>query len=148
MTFEVTGISNHCWFYTSTNTFLGRSFFLLVSHLRLSQRKNDPVVGWLNRFVVITLYQQQPFGSTYIITFLHFQQIRWVKTCNLSHKFQASLICLKQSLDKVNSQTETIIRGRVTYWAAKIRTWYLQIQMCQLDWCSRPLDHLDFHRSI
>ena len=34
------------------------SFFLLVSHLRLGQRVDDPIVGWLNHFVVITLYQQ------------------------------------------------------------------------------------------
>ena len=34
-------------------------FFFLVSHLRRSQRIDDPVVGWLNLFIVITLYQQQ-----------------------------------------------------------------------------------------
>ena len=39
-------------------------FFLLVSHLRLSQWKDDIVVGWLIHFIVITLYQQQPNGST------------------------------------------------------------------------------------
>ena len=36
----------------------------LVSHLRLNQRKGETVVGWLNHFVVITLYQQQ--HSSYI----------------------------------------------------------------------------------
>ena len=34
-------------------------FFLLGSHLRLGQWKDDPVEGWLHHFVVITLYQQQ-----------------------------------------------------------------------------------------
>ena len=33
--------------------------FFLVSHLRLSQRIDDTVVGWLNHFIVITLYQNQ-----------------------------------------------------------------------------------------
>ena len=37
-------------------------FFLLVSHLRLSQRVDDTAVGWLNHFIVIALYQQQPSG--------------------------------------------------------------------------------------
>ena len=40
-------------------------FLLLVSLLMLSQRRNEPVVGWLNLFVVIKLNQQQPIGSTY-----------------------------------------------------------------------------------
>ena len=66
------------------NTFL--LLLLLVSHLRLSQRINDPVVEWLNLFDFITLYQQQPIGSTYKIAFLHFQHIRWVKTYNLRIK--------------------------------------------------------------
>ena len=70
------------------------NFFLLVSHLRLCQRRNDPVVGWLNLFVVIILYQQQPIGSTYKISFLNFQHIRRVETCNLSHKFQPSHGCI------------------------------------------------------
>ena len=38
-------------------------FLLLFSHLRLSQSMDDPVVGWLNHFFVITLSQQQPNGS-------------------------------------------------------------------------------------
>ena len=38
-------------------------FFLLISHLRLSQRINDPVVRWHKPFFVVTLYQQQPNSS-------------------------------------------------------------------------------------
>ena len=37
-------------------------FFFFFSHLRLSQKRNDPIVGGLNLFVVITLYQEQPIG--------------------------------------------------------------------------------------
>ena len=35
-------------------------FLLLVSHLRLDHIKDEPVLGWLNHFNVVTLYQQQP----------------------------------------------------------------------------------------
>ena len=34
-------------------------FFLFVSHLRLSQWRDDPVVGGLNHFIFLTLYQNQ-----------------------------------------------------------------------------------------
>ena len=77
----------HCWT-------CHKSLFLLVHHLRLSQRRDDPVVEWLNFFVVITLYQQLPIGSTYKVYFVHFQHIRRVKTCNLSHKFQPNHGCI------------------------------------------------------
>ena len=33
--------------------------FLWVCHLTLGQREDDPVVGWLNHFIVLTLYQNQ-----------------------------------------------------------------------------------------
>ena len=82
-----------CWLAILCNHYIA-CFLLLVSHLRLSQRRNDPVVGWLYLFVVITLYQQQPIGSTNRISFLHFQHKRRVKTCNLSHKFQPSHDCI------------------------------------------------------
>ena len=42
-------------FHTKLNLFL-------VSHLRLSQQKDDPAEGQLNHFIVITLNQQQPCG--------------------------------------------------------------------------------------
>ena len=48
-------------------SFIFFSIFLLVSHLRLSQGRNDPVVGWLNLFVVITLYQQEPYIQNFFI---------------------------------------------------------------------------------
>ena len=35
--------------------------FLWVCHLRLSQREDDPVVGWLTHFIVLTLYQNQHY---------------------------------------------------------------------------------------
>ena len=39
-------------------------FFLLVSHLRLSQRVDDPTEGWHKLvFIVITLFRQQLFSS-------------------------------------------------------------------------------------
>ena len=44
------------------NLLLEVFFFLLVSHLRLIQRKDETVVGWLSHVIVITLYQQQPSG--------------------------------------------------------------------------------------
>ena len=53
---------------TKTNFYLlaiqmpGNSFFcfvLLVSHLRLSQRMDETDEGWLNHFIVTTLYQNQ-----------------------------------------------------------------------------------------
>ena len=39
--------------------------FLFVSHLRLSQRIEDPGEGWLNHFNAITLNQQQPSGHNF-----------------------------------------------------------------------------------
>ena len=36
---------------------------LLFSHLRLSQRIDDPAVGWHKPFFVITLYQKQHYSS-------------------------------------------------------------------------------------
>ena len=39
------------------------SFFLLVSHLWLSQLVADPAVGWHKPFFVITPFQQQPFSG-------------------------------------------------------------------------------------
>ena len=43
--------------------FIWKLIFLLVSHLRLGQNMNDPAEGWLNHFIVITLYQKQPSVS-------------------------------------------------------------------------------------
>ena len=51
--------------------------FLLVSHLRLSQLRDDPVLGWMNHFIVITLYQQQPNGTMYNVTTFFIPKHKW-----------------------------------------------------------------------
>ena len=58
-----------------------QTFFLLGSHLRLGQWKDDPVVGWLHHFVVIThlpATQQQP--SRY--SFGHLDLVNWITLQN------------------------------------------------------------------
>ena len=52
-------------------------FLLLGSHLRLDQWKDDPGEGWLQHFVVKTLYQQQPIGSTYNISLIINNDLDW-----------------------------------------------------------------------
>ena len=42
----------------------------LISHLRLIQRIDETVVWWLNHFIVITLYQEQPIGFKHLNEFI------------------------------------------------------------------------------
>ena len=62
---------------TTRSYFIGPSSFqvFLLRYLRLDQWKDDQVKGWLNHFIVITLYQQQYiihvtsfFSTTYYVT--------------------------------------------------------------------------------
>ena len=48
--------------------FWGGGLVLLVSHLRLSQRKYETVAGWLNHFIVITQQQYQSFPVWWLCT--------------------------------------------------------------------------------
>ena len=57
--------------------FFYSSFFMLVSHLRLGQRKDDPVVGWLKHFIFITLYQQQHFSYVHYLSLTYLPPTSW-----------------------------------------------------------------------
>ena len=76
---------------------------MLVCHLRLCQRKDGTIEGWLNHFIVITPYQQQPNGfHTNVIYFFNSDH-----ECNgiLCHSLEwrgKIFVCYKfwQSMDK------------------------------------------------
>ena len=54
-------MSKYVWY--SDHCYNGIIFFLLVFHLRLNQRTDETVVGWLKPCFVITLCQQQHYSS-------------------------------------------------------------------------------------
>ena len=96
-------------------------FFCFFScHLRLSQRRNDPVVGWFNLFVVITLYQQQPIGSPYKMTYLVFS---FNMCCCLN------FVSKEQSASITNTTKESLTICLPSIKIDKYESWMPQNQM-------------------